>query len=135
MNTLYNKLRPGKGPVMSREEIMAQFSLLIGIWSVISSICCYTISGIPASYILGLIGITLALLSKQGGKFSTKGRIGFICSIVGIIVGLLMYFMLVFTLQSMKDPALRQQIMDMLRQQIQVLPADLQQAFTDMYGL
>lgn len=72
-----------QAPEQKNSNTKAILALVFGILSLVISCCC-TYLGI----ILGVVGIVLAVLSRQdnGGKFSGMAIGGMVCSIVAIVL-------------------------------------------------
>ena len=91
---------------------MAIASLVVGILSILCCCCVYL------SVILGIVGIVLAVLSRpKDGKFEGVAMGGLICSIVGLVLGVILIIVNVAT-QNSADYT---QMMDMYMQMLQEL--------------
>ncbi len=91
---------------------MAIASLVVGILSILCCCCAYL------SVILGIVGIVLAVLSRpKDGKFEGVAMGGLICSIVGLVLGVILIIVNVAT-QNSADYT---QMMDMYMQMLQEL--------------
>lgn len=89
---------------------MAIAALVVGILSILCCCCTYL------SVILGIVGIVLAILSKpKGGSFEGVAMGGLICSIVGLVLGVILIIVDIAT-QNSVDYA---QMMDMYMQLLQ----------------
>ena len=62
----------------------ATVSMILGI---ISLVCIFTGIGAIASVVLGIIGLVFAKQSKELGYSSGTRTAGFVCSLIGLIVG------------------------------------------------
>lgn len=69
-----------------RPNHMAVASQVLGIISAATFCCC------GLSIALGGLGIVFALLSKVEDHLDKKARIGLICSIIGVLLGILCIF-------------------------------------------
>ena len=74
---------PGKGKGTA--------SLVLGILSILDP---FIIFGIP----LGIIGIVLAVMSKKEGHLSGVRTAGFVCSIIGLVLNVLVLIWIVFSM-------------------------------------
>lgn len=85
--------------------------LVCGILA-ICSCCCY---GVPA-VILGIAGIICASMGNKNGK-SGVGTGGFVCSIIGLILGIVatIYYVMVFSQMSQMDYDQLRELMDMFQ--------------------
>ena len=85
--------------------------LVCGILA-ICSCCCY---GVPA-VVLGIAGIICASMGNKAGK-SGVGTAGFICSIIGLILGIIStcYYGWAFSQMSTMDYDQLRELMDMLQ--------------------
>lgn len=81
-----NEKIPGKG--------LAIASLVLGI---IALVCCFVGEGAIVSVVLGIVGIVLASKSKKEGFTSGVRTAGFVCSLIGLVIGGVM-FVLAFAL-------------------------------------
>ena len=79
----YQHAQPGKGKGTA--------SLVLGILSIVDP---FIIFGIP----LGIIGIVLACMSKKEGHTSGVRTAGFVCSIVGLVLNVLILVWILFSL-------------------------------------
>lgn len=79
---------------------LPQISMILGIVSLVLFSCCP-----PISFVLAVVGIVLACISRQGGgQMDSKARIGLICSIIALAITVLMgaafILVFIFTAQS-----------------------------------
>lgn len=77
--------------------------LVFGILAIVSS-CCYGVPGL----IFGIVGLILSIMGNKEGKHGV-GVAGLVCSIIGMICGVLMtaYYVFVFYM-LMTDPDFQQ---------------------------
>lgn len=90
MNNDYEQQVVNGAPEQKRSNTKEILALVFGIASIVLSCCC-TYLGI----ILGVVGIVLAVLSRQdnGGKFSGMAIGGLACSIVAIVLCVVSIFL------------------------------------------
>ena len=72
-------------------------SLVLGILSVVFS-CCYGIG-----FILGVVGLVLAILARKSGNKEGVCTAGIILSIIGLVIGVLMFILTVIVGLSAED--------------------------------
>ena len=107
MENLENTQNPGNKPAESNAQIPlpnATASLVLGIISIVTSVCCYFIAIIGLT--LGIIGLVLGskalkLYQADPGKYTIKSQknanAGKICSIIGLALsGVLILVVLVY---------------------------------------
>lgn len=72
---------------------LAQIAMVLGIAALVFISCCT-----PLSFLLGIIGIVLACMSRKAGEaFDSKARIGLICSILALVLTVLLGLILMTT--------------------------------------
>lgn len=78
-------------PVQTQSDGLATASLVLGICSLIF-ICC------GASFVVGALGIILALLSRGSSRISGNAKAGFILSLIGLILSIVIYGVMFFSM-------------------------------------
>ncbi len=73
-----------------KTDALAIISLVAGILSILLA-CCYPYVGV----VLAILGIVLAIVSKNKNGKSGLGTAGLICSIIGIVVTVVMIILLI----------------------------------------
>ena len=71
---------------------LAIASLVLGI---IAVVCCFTGIGSIVAIICGIIGIVLAGKSKNRGYFGGMRTAGFVLSIIGLVLGVLIFILVI----------------------------------------
>lgn len=73
-----------------KADALAIISLVAGILSILLA-CCYPYVGV----VLAIVGIVLAIVSKNKNGKSGLGTAGLICSIVGVVLTIIMIILVV----------------------------------------
>lgn len=82
----WEEKRPGEG-----RNDMATASLVLGILSLIGACCAW------AGIVCGALGIMFALLSRADEPMSGRARIGLATSVAGLVLGMVVILVLLFT--------------------------------------
>lgn len=90
-----NEKVPGKG--------LAIASLILGI---VSLICCCFGSGAIIAVILGIIGLVVAGKAKREGYIGGMRTAGFVCSLIGLCVGGVVFVVALMALGSLASLAM-----------------------------
>lgn len=94
---------------------MAAASLGLGSFSLLLSCCCFPV-GFIIGFVLAMIGLVLAILSKKGKPFSGFAVAGLVISILGICESLFLFFCYLLTAQLMKNPEFAPLINELMEQ-------------------
>ena len=81
------------------------------------SCCCFPV-GFIIGFVMAMVGLVLAILSKKGKPFSGFAIAGLILSILGLCESLFLFVSYVITAQMMQDPnsaALINELMEQYR--------------------
>ena len=92
---------PPQGPSVNQPNKMAIASMICGIVGILLLCCCVMF---PASVILGVTAIVLAVQSKKGEPLCGYGIAGIILGIFSLVLGIAEFAYMMLITSMMRDP-------------------------------
>lgn len=104
--------------------------MFCAIAGLIVNLLMISISGIPISVPFGIFGIAFAILCKdETGKMTSKGKTALGLSIVALIFGFIIFYLMVLTTGIMADPVKSKEVFAALNALKDQMPAEMQEMF------
>ena len=90
--------------------------LIFSILSAISTLLFLNIGGAPLSIFLAIFALSFVKISKDtSGKLNKKNIVSILLSIWGILLGLILFALLVFTAYKLQDPKIGNETLQRMR--------------------
>lgn len=83
-------------------NIWTSWSVMLGATGIIANGCCCMLWNLPAGIFFGIAGVASAALSKKGEPFTKQGTLGLILSIIAIVIGVIMFALVMYSLYLMR---------------------------------
>lgn len=104
--------------------------MFCAIAGLIVNLLMISISGVPVSVAFGIFGIAFAILCRDDrGKITSRGKTALILSIIALIFGFFIFYLMVLTTGIMADPVKSKEVFAALSTLKDQMPAEMQEMF------
>jgi len=110
----------------------AKASFILGIASLVTSVMMFSLSGVSMGIPFGIFGIACAIIAKEDGEMPKKAKVGLILSIIGLIIGFIVYFLTYEAMVVMSDPESSKEVMKLMNEIFPELPENFENIFREM---
>ena len=101
---------------ISKTKFWSRMGLIFSILSTISTLLFLNIGGAPLSIFLAIFALSFVKISKDtSGKLNKKNIVSILLSIWGILLGLILFALLVFTAYKLQDPKIGNETLQRMR--------------------
>ena len=101
---------------ISKTKFWSRMGLIFSILSTISTLLFLNIGGAPLSIFLAIFALSFVKISKDtSGKLNKKNVVSILLSIWGILLGLILFALLVFTAYKLQDPKIGNETLQRMR--------------------
>ena len=101
---------------ISKTKFWSRMGLVFSILSTISTLLFLNIGGAPLSIFLAIFALSFVKISKDtSGKLNKKNIVSILLSIWGILLGLILFALLVFTAYKLQDPKIGNETLQRMR--------------------
>ena len=108
---------------MDGKEIRLRLGLTLAIASIVGNICCCTWGGVPISIPFAIMGSALAFTARdEDGTLPKITKHIFIYSGIGFTLGVVLYIILLQSVQSLQDPEIAAEWLKMVEELKEQIP-------------
>ena len=101
---------------ISKTKFWSRMGLVFSILSAISTLLFLNIGGAPLSIFLAIFALSFVKISKDtSGKLNKKNIVSILLSIWGILLGLILFALLVFTAYKLQYPKIGNETLQRMR--------------------